>query len=170
MNLANLKVKLNEKEVFRKACPGRFLFWPYWKKSYEKYISFPEKYICLAYDLREFQYDEYLYKIIAYSTKGDLSDATVLDLKSYVFNVEVNQIRFESHGTNGFFPLQDVKGISRNGEDSLTGIYNSVKDVFIIIVQTSIETTDEINCSQIVQIRKNKEIWHWALANKYLPQ
>ncbi|MCT4638989.1 MAG: hypothetical protein N4A72_14905 [Bacteroidales bacterium] len=163
MNLDTLKSKLNNREFFKSACPGRFLFWSFWKKSHEKYTTFPVKEVCKGTSLREFTYEDRIYNVIAYSTNGDIQPDILEEIKTFVNRVEIGQIRYESHGTNGFFPLTSPEGEVRNGEDSLSAIFKKVDNTFIIVVTESGTNPVKVKSSQIAHIRNGKEIWHWSI-------
>lgn len=169
MDVKLIEQKLNDKDFFKKACPGRFLFWPYWKKSHARYMAATEKGVCKSVKLREFAYAENVYSAMAYSTNGDIPAETVEELKSILGGVDIGNIRYEAHGTNGFFPLLNAEGGMQMEDHSIKALCQKLQDIYIIIV-SEIDTDDfsKVTSSQIAYAKSGKEMWQWAIIDSNL--
>lgn len=165
MDLTTLANKLKDKDFFKKACPGRFLFTPYWKKAYQKYTTAGETGVCNAVTLRDLTYDERVYRVLAYSTNGDLSADNVAELKDVVNRFDINTLRYEANGTNGFFPLLNSEGEMCRDDYAMTGLCKQMNGIFLMVIAESEDEKDALNCSHVVYTLDNKEMWHWAVAD-----
>lgn len=168
MDTTTLATKLNDSNFLKKACPGRFLFTPYWKKTFKSYTSATEKGVCKAITLRELTYDENAYRVMAYSTQSDISQKNINELREIVNSADIGTIRFEAHGTNGFFPLLNENGDLVFAQNNLTGLCKQLDDIYLIIVATQADKKESLDCSQVVYIRNGKQMFHWALADMYI--
>ncbi len=166
MELKTIEKELLNPDFFKKACPEKFLFWSFWKKSYEQYNKAQERGVCKAVTLREATYEDRAYRVLAYSVNGELSNTVIEELKQQINSADIGNIRYEAHGTNGFFPLLNEEGELQWEDHELKGLYKNYNGVFLIITSEQKEKKDRLQCSQIVYVKNGKSMSHWALADK----
>lgn len=160
MTFKTLEKNLESPEFFKKAIPS-FLFFNPWKKELQKYQEAELKRVVPNYLLRKDEHDEFFYNTYAFSVNGAIDENSVENLIAMAHDLELGQVRYIAHGTNGFFPLIDENGKFADH----TGIATNVEGLYLFTVSDDKE--NNINCPCSVVISKGKEMWKWPVKDKF---
>lgn len=102
------------------------------KKSFALYDSAAKKGVFDLITLREAENDDVYYGIYAFSTKGDIDDGTLAELKSITDQLDLGLIRYESGDYSQLELLAGPDGSSRGENTEIISIADDFEDVIII--------------------------------------
>lgn len=156
MNIEKLKANLEDISFYKKHIPNLFFIISFWKKTYKEYQGAQKKSIVPSYLLRKSKHDSNHYNTYAISLAGEIDEAVVEKLIGIAQSLDLGEIRFMAHATNGFFPMVDAHGESVDHPNiSLpTGIY---------MYTLADSDPSVIDCPCAVVITNGEEVKKWAI-------
>lgn len=148
---------------------------PFYVKSYKKKIAkenldlFTKERQCGVarhIPLREVVYDNFHYVIAAFTTKGELNEETIHELKSRVAEVPIDVIRYESHGIGGFYSVIHEDGRPIYDNYQITEVVTDMPDVYIHVFATA--DVSELDCPYVAWAHSEGVIFKYLLDANYL--
>ncbi|MES2582741.1 MAG: hypothetical protein V4627_08505 [Pseudomonadota bacterium] len=161
MNFEKLKASLDDINFYKKNIPNLFYVFSFWKKAYQEYQGAQEKRILPSCLLRKSEHDTSHYNTYAISLAGAIDPDLADRLVGIAQNLDLGEVRFMAHATNGFFPMVDAQGVSVDHPDIAlpTGVH----------MYTIADTQPErIDCPCAVVIKSGAELKKWAIARTAL--
>ncbi len=136
------------------------------KKYFKRYKDADWKGVADVVVLRRDKHDDLHYAVIAFSTKGSLSEETIAILKERVNEFPVNNVRYESTGNGGFYPMVSDSGehyqedyiIERQAED-MDGVY---------VTSFSVSNPEKLNCPYIIYAHSGDMLYKYHVDARYL--
>lgn len=148
---------------------------PFYAKSYKKKIAkenldlFAKECKCGVarhIPLRKDVYDNYHYMIGVFTTKGELSEDAIQELKSRVADVPIDVIRYESHGTGGVYSVVNEDGRPIYENYQITKVVADMPDVYIHTFAAA--DISELDCPYVAWTHSGGVILEYLIDAKYL--
>lgn len=162
--LEKLQQKLEDPEFFKRHIPNILFIFSSWKKDFQRYQEADRRRIVTNHLLRRSEHEDFFYNTYAISTTGDIDASQVDRLRHIAQQLELGEIRYMAHATNGFHPLVDENGEIVDAPDIKLG----VSDVYLF----TLSDTDpaKIDCPYSVIIWKGRELKKWPLSRKVVDE
>jgi hypothetical protein len=162
MSIELLKQKLEDPNFYKQNIPNLFFIFSFWKKAHQEYQTAEEKKIVPNTLLRSAEHEDFFYNTYAISTEGEIDGDMAARLKSFAQSLELGEIRYMAHATNGFFPLLDENGVNVDNPDMKLGIPN------LYIFTVSDTKPAKIDCPYSVLIKNGKAMKKWPICRSAL--
>lgn len=160
MNTEKIQQKLQDPQFYKRHIPNLFFIFSFWKKAHQEYTTADSRKILVNHLLRRSEHEDFFYNTYAFSVTEDLDQAKLEHLTRMANGLALGEIRYMSHGTNGFFPLIDEEGQIVDAPDINLGI----PGVYLYTVSDT--KPEKIDCPVVVVIQKGKELKKWPLNRK----
>lgn len=160
MNTEKIQQKLQDPQFYKRHIPNLFFIFSFWKKAHQEYTTADSRKILVNHLLRRSEHEDFFYNTYAFSVTEDLDQAKLEHLTRMANGLALGEIRYMSHGTNGFFPLMDEEGQIVDAPDINLGI----PGVYLYTVSDT--KPEKIDCPVVVVIQKGKELKKWPLSRK----
>jgi len=162
MSIELLKQKLEDPAFYKQNIPNLFFIFSFWKKAHQEYQTAEEKKIVTNILLRSAEHEDFFYHTYAISTEGEIDADLAAKLKSFAQTLELGEIRYMAHGTNGFFPLLDENGVNVDNPEMKLGVPN----IYIFTISDTKPT--KIDCPFSVVIKNGKAMKKWPISRSAL--
>ena len=162
----SLEQQLSTADFYKKVFPGMFKSGKR-KDAMETWQDAKQRGVTDSVLLREATHGSFIYKVYAFSVKGNIQEEVIQNLKQAVAEFDVNQIRYEAVSVPGYFAVYDKDGQFFQNDYQIMNLYQEDQGIYIVIVSET--EVDELDCPYVVYtFNPDGSLWFWCMARKYL--
>lgn len=162
----SLEQQLETQDFYKKVFPGIFKSGKR-KDALETWENAKQRGVSDSVLLREASNGSFMYKVYAFSVKGDIEKEMIETLKSKVNEFDVNQIRYEAVSVPGYFAVYDKDGKFFQDDYQIMRLYQEDLGIYIVIVSET--EKDELDCPYVLYtFNPDGSLWFWCIARKYI--